>query len=162
VRDARGSLGLPLLLLSLAGAGIAGYLSVVRAIGEAAVCGPSSGCETVASSEYAVIVGVPVAYLGLAASLVIVCLSALWWRRAARGALTGAYLVLLGATLFVAYLTYLELFVIEAVCAWCVTYALTVVLSLVTAGLALRRSSPGGDASADRGEVDGGRAAPDR
>jgi uncharacterized membrane protein len=124
---------------------------VVRALGEAAVCGPSGGCETVASSEYAVIVGVPVAYLGLAASLVIVCLSALWWRRAGRGALTGAYLVLLGATLFVAYLTYVELFVIKAVCVWCMTYAVTIVLSLVTAGLALRRSSRATTPRADQG-----------
>jgi uncharacterized membrane protein len=62
------------------------------------------------------------------------------WLRSERRALLAAYLLLLLATLFVAYLTFLELFVIKAICVWCVAYAITVVLSLVTAGLALRRS----------------------
>jgi len=38
----------------------------------------------------------------------------------------------------VAYLTYLELFVIGAVCVWCVAYAVTVVAGWVGAALALR------------------------
>jgi uncharacterized membrane protein len=140
-RVGRGTLGLPLLLATLAGGVVAGYLSAARIAGEAAVCGPSRGCETVAASEYSAIAGIPVAFLGLGASVALILMSVLWWRRAERGALTAAYLLLLLSTLFVAYLTYLELFVIEAVCAWCVAYAVTIVVSLVVAGLALRRSS---------------------
>ena len=125
----------------MAGAITAGYLSVARALGEAAVCGPSRGCETVATSEYSAILGIPVAYLGLTYSLVLVACAAAWWLRADRRVLLAAYGSLLLAALFAAYLTYLELFVIEAICPWCVAYAISVVVALVTAGLALARTS---------------------
>ena len=59
-------------------------------------------------------------------------------------------MLLLLATLFVAYLTYLELSVIQAICPWCVAYAVTIVVALVTAGLALRRGSPRTAVLADR------------
>lgn len=129
------------MLAALAGAGVSAYLSAVRLAGTAAVCGPSHGCDIVAASEYAEILGIPVAWLGLACSVVLVALAATWWRRAERSALLGAYLLLLAATGFVAYLTYLELFVIEAICPWCVAYAVTVLLALAVAGLALWRTA---------------------
>jgi uncharacterized membrane protein len=138
----RGALGLPLVLVALAAAGVSGYLSVARLLGEPAACGPSHGCETVAQSEYSLLFGVlPVAYLGFGFSLVLVGLALAWWLRAERRALLAAYGMLLLGTLFAAYLTYLELFVIKAICPWCVTFAITVVVDLVIAGLAMRRSS---------------------
>lgn len=138
----RGPLGLPLLLVALAAAGVSGYLSVARLAGEPTVCGPSKGCETVAQSEYSMLFGaLPVAYLGFAFSLVLVVLALVWWRRADRRALLGAYGLLLLGVLFVAYLTYLELFVIKAICVWCAAFAVTVVVDLGIAGLAMRRSS---------------------
>ena len=123
------------------GAAVAGYLSLVRLLGQVAACGPSGGCETVAASAYSVVLGVPVAVLGLGLSLVLVACATTWWLRAARQALLVAYGLLLFATAVVAYLTFLELFVIGAICPWCVGYAVTIVVSLVTAGLALRGSS---------------------
>jgi uncharacterized membrane protein len=135
--------------VTLASAIVSGYLSLARALGEAAVCGPSKGCETVASSEYSTVLGIPVAFLGLGLSLVLLVLAGLWWLRRERRALLVAYFLLLLATLGVAYLTYLELFVIEAICPWCVAYAVSVVVSLVTAGMAMRASS----VSSDPGEV---------
>jgi uncharacterized membrane protein len=119
---------------------VAGYLAIVRLLGESAVCGPSSGCETVAASEYSVVLGIPVAAWGVGFSLVVAGCALAWWRRADRRPLLLAYGLLLLGTLAVAYLTYLELFVIHAICAWCVAYAITVVASLVVAGLALARS----------------------
>ena len=62
---------------------------------------------------------------------------AAWWLRGDRRVLLAAYGSLLLATLFAAWLTCLELFVIEAICPWCVAYAITVVLGLVVAGLAM-------------------------
>jgi uncharacterized membrane protein len=128
-----------MLALALAGAGIAAYLSIVRATGGSAVCDPSHGCDVVAASRYALILGVPVAYLGLGFSLLLVALAATWWRRGDRRALQGAYVALLLGTLFVAYLTFLELFVIGAVCAWCAAFAVTVVAGLAAASIAVRR-----------------------
>jgi uncharacterized membrane protein len=112
----------------------------VRLFGESAVCGPSKGCETVAASEYSVALGVPVAAWGVAFSLLVVGCVLAWWRRADRRALLAAYGLLLLGTLVVACLAYVELFVIHAICAWCVAHAVAVVLALGVAGLALRRS----------------------
>jgi uncharacterized membrane protein len=122
---------------------ISGYLVVVRAMGETPACGPVHGCETVTTSEYSTVLGfIPVAVLGFGLSLVLVTCAALWWRSADRRPLLAAYGLLLLATLVVAYLTFLELFVIHAVCAWCVSYAIATVTSLALAGLALRRGTP--------------------
>lgn len=112
----------------------------MRLFGESAVCGPSSGCATVAASEHSVVLGVPVAAWGVAFSLLVVGCALIWWRSADRLALLAAYGLLLLGTLVVAWLTYVELFVIHAICAWCVAHAVTVVLALGVAGLALRRS----------------------
>ena len=130
-----------MLLLAVAGAAIAGYLSIVRATGGSAVCDASHGCDVVASSEYAVILGIPVAYLGLGFSLLLVAATAAWWWLADRRALQVAWVLLLLGTAFVAYLTFLELFVIEAVCIWCATFAVTIVLGLIVAALAQRRAA---------------------
>lgn len=126
----------------MAGAGISGYLAAVKVLGTSAVCGPSHGCDLVAASEYATVLGIPVAVYGFACSVVLVVLALAWWRMAERRALLAAYLLLLLSTAVVAYLTFLELFVIEAICLWCVSYAVSVIVSLVIAGLAMRRSSP--------------------
>ena len=129
-----------LLVLALAATGISGYLTAVRLSGENAVCGPSRGCEAVAASEYSTVLGIPVAVIGIGFSLLLLALAVTWWRRADRRALVASYVLLLLGTAAVAYLTFLEVFVITAICAWCLSYAVTIVLSLATAGLALRRS----------------------
>ncbi len=136
----RGALGLPMTLLAVASTVIASYLSWVRATGGEAVCDASRGCDTVANSPYALILGIPVAYLGLGFSLVLLTFTARWWWRAERRALQGAWALLLLGTLFAAYLTFLELFVIKAVCIWCASFAISIVTGLGVAALALRRT----------------------
>lgn len=127
------------MLVALVGLAISGYLLAVRLAGEVAVCGPSGGCETVAASTYSTVLGVPVAAYGFAFSLVLVACAVAWWRRADRRPLLVAYGLLLLAVLVVAYLTYLELFVIKAICPWCVSYAVTIVVAWALAGVALAR-----------------------
>ena len=124
---AYGRFGVALTVLALLGLGIASYLLAARVLGEAPACGPVKGCETVAASEYATIVGVPVALFGVIFSLVLVGACLAWWRRADRRSLYLAYGLGLAGIIAVVYLTYLELFVIEAICVWCVTYAITIV-----------------------------------
>lgn len=136
--SARGAFGLPLVISTLAGLVASGYLVVVHFMGEAPVCGPVKGCETVTTSEYSMMLGIPVAVFGFGLSLVLVGCAIAWWRTADRRPLLAAYGLLLLGTLAVAYLTYLELFVIHAICAWCVTYATTIVLSLLITAIALR------------------------
>jgi len=131
-----------MLILALGGLAVAGYLLAVRLLGEAPACGPVKGCDTVAASEYSTILGVPVALFGVGFSLVLAAATVVWWRLGDRRALYAAYGLGLLGVVAAAYLTYLELFVIEAICVWCVTYAVTIVAGWVLAILAVR-SAPG-------------------
>ncbi|MGH3070713.1 MAG: vitamin K epoxide reductase family protein [Gaiellaceae bacterium] len=118
-------------LLAAAGAAITAYLLYVRQTGGALVCS-TGGCETVQSSPYAEVLGIPVAALGLAGflALLIAALARGEWAR-----LTQATLAL-SAFLFGAYLLYIQVVVIEALCRWCLA---TDVLTTAIAALALLR-----------------------
>lgn len=119
--------------LALVGVAIAGYLTWVHYAGLSPVCvGGSHGCETVQTSRYAKVGGLPVAAIGLAGYLAILVSSfprGYPWRAA------GALMGLIG-TAFSIYLTYLELFQIHAICQWCVASA--VVMALLTGVLVAR------------------------
>jgi len=145
VAGTRGRLGLALSALALAGLGIATYLLAVRVLGEAPACGPLKGCETVAASEYATIAGIPVALFGVLFSIVLLGASLAWWRLADRRALYAAYGLGLAGILAVLYLTYLELFVIEAICVWCVSYALTILAGWLGVAVVAWRTSDSSD-----------------
>ena len=138
---ARGRFGGALSLLALAGLGISSYLLAVRVLGEAPACGPIKGCETVAASEYATIAGVPVALFGVLFSIVLLGACLTWWRLADRRALYAAYGLGLAGVIAVVYLTYLELFVIEAICVWCVSYALSIVAGWLGVAVVAWRTS---------------------
>jgi uncharacterized membrane protein len=138
---AGGRFGAAMTLLAVVGLGIAAYLLTSRILGEPPACGPVKGCETVAASEYATLFGVPVALFGVVFSAVLATACVTWWRRADRRALYTAYGLGLAGIIAVAYLTYLEIFVIGAICVWCAGYAVTVVAGWVlTAAAALKAS----------------------
>lgn len=125
--------------LALAALAIALYLGVTKLQGGTPVCSVLEGCETVSDSEYSEVLGVPVGLLGAGASMVTLGAWLLWWRSADRRGLLTAYGLGLLSLPILAWLTYLELFVIRAICIWCVTYAVLVVAGWVVAGLTLRR-----------------------
>ncbi len=127
--------------LALVGLAIAAYLLALRIIGEAPACGPVKGCETVAASEYATLFGVPVALFGVLFSAVLATACVTWWRRADRRALYASYGLGLAGIIAVAYLTYLEVFVIGAICVWCAGYAVTVVAGWVLTAAAAWQTS---------------------
>jgi uncharacterized membrane protein len=124
--------------LAIAGALAAAYLTYAKLAGEAPACGPLRGCETVSTSPYAAFLGIPVAAFGFAMSVTTAIAGAWWWRRRDRRGLYVAYGLGLLGVFVVGYLTYLELFVIHAVCAWCVGYAVTVIAGWLVSMLALR------------------------
>ena len=121
-------------LLCLAGLGVAGYLTYVHYEGIAPIC-TSGGCEKVQASSYSELAGVPVALLGLLGYAAI-ALSLLWRGDAGRTVTAGLAIAGFG---FSAYLTYLELFVIDAICQWCVASAVLMAALLVVAVLRLLR-----------------------
>ena len=122
-------------LVALAGVAVAGYLTWAHFADSPVVCVAGGGCETVQDSEYAAIAGIPVAVLGLAAYTAILALIA-WDAPVAR--LSAAAIALIGL-LFSAYLLALQLFVIDAICVWCVANDIVIApaLALLT-GLRLR------------------------
>jgi uncharacterized membrane protein len=141
VSDRRGRrLGLLVASLAIGGAAIAAYLTIVKLAGALPACGPLHGCETVATSSYSTVLGIPVALAGLGLSLVIATAAFAWWWRGARIALLGAYAMGLAGVVVVAALTFLELFVIHAVCVWCATYAGTMIAGWLTTAWQLRRA----------------------
>ena len=122
--------------LSVVGAAIAGYLTWVHYAELQPFCvGGGGACERVQSSPYAKLAGVPVAVVGLAGYLAVLASLALADRSVT------AFLALVGAG-FSAYLTYLELAVIHAICQWCVASA-AVMTALAGASVArlLRRTT---------------------
>ena len=132
------------LALSLAAVGIASYLTVTHYSDPAALACPDTGivnCTLVTTSSWSVMLGVPLAVLGLVWAVVMTALTVPWaWRSAgpwvdrARLAVSGA-----GAAM-VLYLVYVELFRIGAICLWCTAMHVTAVVSL--------RGRPGGQAPA--------------
>lgn len=134
--------------VGLAGLGVlvSGYLSVKRFTGGSLACSRWAQCDVVNNSLYAKIYGVPVAFLGLAGYLLLVglALGALESGGPVRRRLVAlGFLFSLGGVAFSAYLTYIELYVIEAVCSWCVASAVIISLLAVVGGINLRRTSPG-------------------
>ena len=123
------------IVLALIGLGVAGYLTYVHYAGIQPVCGIGAGCEKVQTSEWAELAGVPVALLGLLGYAGI--LAALFIER--EEALVAAALIALVGFGFSAYLTYRELFTIDAICLWCVASAVVMtLLAIVTTARLLR------------------------
>lgn len=122
-------------LLIAVGLGVALYLSYVETQMVEAVCGPVGDCNTVQSSPYSRLFGM--LPIGVVGALGYVAILAAWLvsrrggealARLASGALFGFTLF---GVLFSLYLTYLEPFVIRAVCIWCLTSAVIITLLLL-------------------------------
>ena len=126
--------------LALVGVGVATYIAIADAGGGAPAClAGGHGCATVASSRYSHLAGVNVAVLGIVGYVALLAAAL------ARGDLArfGGFAVALVGFGFCAYLTYLELFVIDAICHWCVASAVLMTLLLaVNAARAFRYAQP--------------------
>ncbi|MFL5893463.1 MAG: vitamin K epoxide reductase family protein [Solirubrobacterales bacterium] len=114
--------------LALCGIAVATYIAIADAGSGAPAClADGHGCETVASSRYSHLAGIEVELLGVA-GYVALLLAAIAPGDPAR--IVGLGLALVGFG-FSAYLTYVELFVIDAICQWCVVSAGLMTLLLV-------------------------------
>ncbi len=125
-----------LIVVSLAGIAVAGYLTYVHYEPKALICTGSGGCETVQESSYAVLIGIPIAVLGLGVWVVALALT-IWNSELAR-TLTAA--IAIGSLAFAAYLVILQLFVIDAICVWCMVNDLVLVPALTILALLRLRS----------------------
>ena len=120
-------LGLVAIVLATIGLCVAAYLTYIHYEGIKPVCGLGGNCEKVQSSEWSRLAGIPVALLGLLAYAAI--LATLFVER--EEALVAGALFALAGFGFSAYLTYRELFSIDAICPWCVASAVIMTLLAV-------------------------------
>jgi uncharacterized membrane protein len=113
------------------GVGVATYIAIADSGGDAPACvAGGHGCQTVAESSYSHIAGINVAVFGIVGYLALLA-SAFFANDAAR---LGGFALALGGFGFSVYLTYLEIFKIEAICQWCVASAvLMTILFLLNA-----------------------------
>lgn len=132
-----------ILLLSTAGLAVAGYLTWVYTTESVALCFSGGGCDAVQHSPYAHLLGIPIPALGAAAYLVLIALAgaALRWQQHRSTLVLGLLGTSLVGTLFSAYLTYLEFFVIRAICTWCLTSAVLMFLTFIFTIHAYRQSA---------------------
>jgi uncharacterized membrane protein len=127
LRELKGWLDIAIPILAIIGLGASIYLTYVEVTQTRALCGPVGDCNAVQSSPYAKLFGV--LPIGLVGAFGYTAILVTWlWRRFRTDSLSkiagpAMYGMALFGTLFSIYLTYLELFVIHAVCIWCLSSA---------------------------------------
>ena len=124
-------------LVAVAGLAIAAYLTAVHYAGGEPVCAIAHGCAVVQESRYAALAGVPVALLGLlgyAAALVTLL-------RDGEAARSATAFVAFAGFGFSAWLTYVEVAVLHAICVWCVASAACMTALAVLSALRLAKGS---------------------
>ena len=125
-------------VLALAGAAIAAYLTYAK-YADATIACSTGGCETVQSSEYAEILGLPVPVLGLIGYLGILATTFVAGETAR---LVGAALAL-GGLAFSIYLLVVQIVAIGALCQWCLASDVVMLPLTVAAVARLRRPATG-------------------
>ena len=132
-----------ILVLATIGLLLAGYLTYEHYAGlKGLLCvgghGGHSSCQTVQSSTWSKLAGIPVAVLGLVGYFVILVSLAI---RGEIGRAIGFMTALIGFG-FSAYLTYREAFSIHAYCEWCLGSAAVMTLLVILTGIRFLRAEP--------------------
>jgi uncharacterized membrane protein len=123
------------LVLAVLGIGVAGYLVYVHYADIDPVCNIAHGCHKVQTSSYAELAGIPVALLGLIGYIIIFAALLV----PGEGPRMAASLTALVGFGFSVYLTYRELFTIDAICQWCVASAILMTLLAIVCTTRLLR-----------------------
>lgn len=115
--------------LATFGIGVAGYIAIAESDGGSPVCiAGGHGCRTVAESSYSELLGINVAVLGIFGYVLLLGCALL---RGDAPRMAGFVISLVGFG-YSLYLTYLEIFTIEAICQWCVASAVLMTLLFAT------------------------------
>ncbi len=125
--------------------GITAYLSYEKLSGGEPTCVIGGGCATVQNSDYAALAGIPLSYLGLITYLVLLSSAFI---PGFPGRMI-AFVVALCGVAFSAWLQYAELFLIKAVCPWCVASFIVMVISFIIAIMRIVRAGDLRDDDAD-------------
>ena len=115
-----GNLQRAIAFVAALGVGVAAYIAIAEAGGGSPVClAGGSGCETVAKSSWSHVAGIDIAVFGVIGYLLLLG-SAFLSGDLAR---FGGFALALGGFGYSVFLTYIEIFKIEAICQWCVASA---------------------------------------
>jgi uncharacterized membrane protein len=131
--------GLPLFwgsaILAILGMADAIYLLIYKLTGNSHMCLGNGGCHDVNFSPYSMIYGIPVSVFGMAAYLAILVILFLegHLKIAEENGPLAIFGISLGGVAFTVYLTYLEIYVIHAICPFCVASAILVTLIFILA-----------------------------
>lgn len=133
-----------IILLSWLGIFIASVLSYAKAVNQLVPCSTGGSCQTVGLSEYSQLFGVPVAYLGLGAYLVIMALATLRFLNPSTWKLstTVGFGMSVVGVLFSAYLTYMSVTALHTTCEWCLGSAATMLGLFLTHGWLMQVEPP--------------------
>ncbi|HET7416118.1 MAG TPA: vitamin K epoxide reductase family protein [Solirubrobacterales bacterium] len=113
------------------GIGVATYIAIAEAGGKAPAClAGGSGCQTVSESSYAHVAGINIAVFGIIGYALLLATAFF----ANDGVRFGGFILSLTGFGYSVFLTYLEIFKIEAICQWCIGSAvLMTILFLLNA-----------------------------
>jgi len=145
---------LVLATLDVIGLGIASYLSYAESTpGGSPICpvGVLGGCVKVAQSSYSrPFFGIPVAVYGVILSLTLLILALRWWRTGNYNLLLAHYGLSLVGVAFEGWFQFAQIFLIGAVCIWCESYGISLILRfLIALWIYLRTPKPGSGAESE-------------
>jgi len=120
------------LILSLIGFIDATYLTAKHYLGSPVTCSLTSGCEIVTTSEYSTIFGVPVALGGAVYYFIILLLSIIYTETKRDRLLKFIALFTIIGFLSSAWFVYLQIFVLHALCLYCLASAATSTALFIT------------------------------
>lgn len=117
------------------------YLTWIKLANQEGICAGIGSCELVNSSEYATLAGLPIALFGAGAYLLILIFLLFETRNAflAENGLLLVFGISLAGVLYSAYLTYVEIAVLHAICPFCVLSAVVLLALLGLSSFRLRQ-----------------------
>lgn len=121
-----------ILILGFIGFADATYLTATHFMDAPPGCGESGGCEEVTTSEYSTIAGTPVALLGIVFYMSMIFLSLLWLDRKPDFISGLLPLITLPGFLFSCWFVYVMLFLLEAICWYCMGSAASSTLIFIS------------------------------
>jgi uncharacterized membrane protein len=129
------------LAVSLVGFVNAAYLTAKHYLGTPPACSLFAGCEKVTTSRYATILGVPLALLGALYYLAVFLAVVAYVDTGRVGIFRGVAGFTAVGFVASAWFVYLQLFVIQAICQYCMLSAFTSTLLFIF-GITVLRSAP--------------------
>ena len=131
------------IVTAVIGLAVSTYLSVVKLTNQDVVCFTGTNeCNIVNSSSYSMWRGIPVAILGAVGYILILAILLVMNKQKFQSSVI--MLALFGitafGTLYSLYLTYVELFIIHAICPWCLTSAIAMFVLFIISAIILGRS----------------------